>query len=136
MQFTKKASYGLIAALELARTDSDGPTSAGTIADRYSLPAPFVEKILHELKTAHIVRSKQGRGGGYLLAFPAKDVSVRSVLEALDEGLDLVSCLADGSDCTLTRICPTRDAWGVIHQRFLQLLDSLTLQDLLDHHQK
>jgi len=132
MQFTKKASYGLIAALELARSDGDRPTSAATIADRYKLPAPFVEKILHVLKTAGVVRSKQGRGGGYLLAAPADAVSVRSVLGALDEEPDLVSCIADGSDCSLTDICPTRGAWHVIHRRFLGLLDSLTLQDLLD----
>ena len=43
MQLTKKASYGLILMLELARLPADEPLSAGAIAERCSLPQPFVE---------------------------------------------------------------------------------------------
>ena len=130
MQLTKKASYGLIAACELARSDDRACLSAASIAQRYGLPVPFFEKILHELKRAGVVQSRQGRGGGYLLARESGDISVRQVLEALDESLDLVGCLGSGDCCELTDICPTKPAWSLINQRFLGLLDSLTLKDL------
>ena len=132
MQLTKKASYGLIAAFELARSEEHACLSAASIAERYGLPVPFFEKILHELKRAGVVQSKQGRGGGYLLARTAGDISVRQILEALDESLDLVGCLGSGDCCELTDICPTKPAWSLINRRFLGLLDSLTLADL-DH---
>ena len=130
MQLTKKASYGLIATFELARSGEEVCLSAASIANRYGLPVPFIEKIMHELKRAGLVDSKQGRGGGYFLAQPARETSVRSVLEALDESLDLVGCLGSGECCELTDICPTKPAWGLINGRFLHLLDSLTLSDL------
>ena len=130
MHLTKKASYGLIATFELARSTASGPVSAGSIADRYRLPAPFVEKILHRLKQSGLIVSQQGRGGGYALADDPKRISVRRVLEALDESLDLVGCLGADPCCELTAVCPTKPAWGMINRRFHALLDSLTLDDL------
>jgi Rrf2 family protein len=84
MNLTKKSSYGLIATLELAAASDTSPQSATRIAKRYSLPVSFIEKILHELRHAGIVNSKQGRTGGYFLARAPEDISVRDVLEAID----------------------------------------------------
>lgn len=132
MNLTKKSSYGLIAALELAAASDTAPRSATSIAERYSLPVPFIEKILHELRHAGLVSSKQGRTGGYFLVRSPEDISVRNVLEALGESLDLVGCLKSSSHCELTDCCPTKGAWQHIDQRFKSLLDSLSLQSLLD----
>jgi len=131
MNLTKKSSYGLIATLELASASNASPQSAVSIAKRYSLPASFIEKILHELRHAGLVSSKQGRAGGYFLARSAKDISVRNVLEALGESLDLVGCLKSGSHCDLTNCCPTKSAWQQIDNQFKDLLDSLSLESLL-----
>ena len=130
MQLTKKASYGLIATFELARSPDAKPVSAGAIAERYGLPAPFVEKILHRLKQSGLIVSTQGRGGGYTLAEDPGRISVRRVLESLDESLDLVGCLGADACCELTDVCPTKPAWGMINRRFHALLDSLSLDDL------
>jgi len=130
VHLTKKASYGLIATFELARSPDSVPVSAGAIAARYGLPAPFVEKILHRLKQSGLVVSQQGRAGGYALAEDPKRISVRRVLAALDEPLDLVGCLGEEPCCELTEICPTKPAWGMINRRFHALLDSLSLHDL------
>ncbi|MBE0635887.1 Rrf2 family transcriptional regulator [Candidatus Bipolaricaulota bacterium] len=131
MNLTKKSSYGLIATLELAHASEAAPQSASSIAEQYSLPVSFIEKILHELRHAGLVRSKQGRTGGYFLARPPQDISVRDVLEALGESLDLVGCLNSASHCGLTDCCPTQGAWRHIDTRFKRLLDSLSLQSLL-----
>jgi len=132
MNLTKKSSYGLIAAMELAQTDATAPRSAGTIAEQYELSVSFIEKILHELRTAGLVESKQGRYGGYYLARPPAEISVRDVLEALGESLDLVGCLGSEGRCALTSFCPTQAAWRHIDVRFKHLLDSLSLQTLLE----
>lgn len=132
MSLTKKSSYGLIATLELAADVSESPVSARMIAAKYSLPAPFVEKILHQLKVAGLVNARKGRGGGYYLTVDPATLSVRRVLEALGESLDLVGCLGSDSDCRLTQNCPTKSAWAKIDQRFKALLDSLSLSDLLE----
>ena len=133
MQLTKKSSYGLIAALELAGEAAEGPLlSASAIAGRYSLSHSFVEKILHQLKRAGLVTSTQGRKGGYRLARSPHRITVRQVLEALGESLDLVGCLGPGTPCGLMQICPTKGAWERIDQRFKEMLDSLSLGDLVE----
>lgn len=132
MQLTKKSSYGLIAVLELARTGEEYPLPASAIANQYSLSRSFVEKILHHLRQAGLVSSTQGRNGGYHLARDPQTITVRQVLEALDESLDLVGCLGPGASCGLTDICPTRTAWARIDERFKEMLDSLSLADLTD----
>ncbi len=132
MQLTKKSSYGLIAALELAGSAAEAPVSASTIANRYSLPHPFVEKILHQLRQAGLASSTQGRKGGYRLARSPSRITVREVLEALGESLDLVGCLGPGTPCELTQICPTKGAWARIDRRLKEMLDSLSLGDLIE----
>ncbi len=131
MQLTKKASYGLILMLELARLPADESLSAAVVAGRCSLPAPFVEKILHRLRTAGLVESRQGRAGGYRLSVAPERLSVRRVLGALDEPIDLVPCLGDEPRCNLVSICPTKKAWARINARVSDLLESLSVGDLL-----
>jgi len=131
MYLTKKSSYGLIAAIELASNGATGPISAGTIAKKYGLPVPFVEKIMGELRAAGIVNSRKGRDGGYTLRVPPDKVTLRQLLEALGESLDLVRCVRpDETTCQLLYICPGKDIWGTIDQRFKELLNSLSLADL------
>lgn len=132
MQLTRKASYGLIAVVELARAPQGEPRSAVWIAEQYDLPVPFIEKILHQLRQAGLVSSRQGRAGGYLLDLPAGRVSVRQILEALDEPLDLVDCLHGGTSCRLTGVCPTQGAWRTINERFRDLLETISIDDLRD----
>jgi Rrf2 family iron-sulfur cluster assembly transcriptional regulator len=132
VQLTKKSSYGLVATLELAGEAAEEPLSASAIAGRYSLPPSFVEKILHQLRQAGLVSSTQGRKGGYRLARSPHRITVRQVLEALGESLDLVGCLGPGTPCELTQICPTRGAWERIDHRFKEMLGSLSLGDLIE----
>lgn len=131
MHLTRKSSYGLIAALELANRPASGPVSAGAIAGKYALPSPFVEKILHQLKASGLVASQKGRGGGYTLTADPATLSVRRILEALGESLDLVGCLGPEPACHLVPTCPTKQAWERADRRFKELLDSISLRDFL-----
>ena len=131
MQVTKKAGYGLIASLELAANIGRDPVSASDIAEKYGLPPPFVGKILHQLKNAGLVSAQQGRGGGYTFSKDPSDVSLRQVLEALGESLDLVSCINVNSDCSLASVCPTKTMWKTLDKKFKGLLGSLSLSEII-----
>lgn len=132
MRLTKKSGYGLIALLELAKIPLLTPLSAGAIAEKYALPSPFLEKILHQLKEAGLVTTQKGRCGGYTLAVDPETVSIRRVLQALDESLDIVDCLGPAPECQLAEICPVRTALEQLNQRIQALFDSLSLRDLLE----
>ncbi len=131
MQVTKKAGYGLIASLELAANIGRDPVSASAIAEKYRLPPPFVGKILHQLKNAGFVSAQQGRGGGYTFSKDPSEVSLRQVLEALGESLDLVSCINVNPDCLLASVCPTKTMWKTLDKKFKGLLESLSLSEII-----
>ncbi|MCI2425407.1 Rrf2 family transcriptional regulator [Candidatus Acetothermia bacterium] len=132
MQLTKKSSYGLIALLEIASGSSEQPISATDISTKYSLPAPFVVKILYQLKCSGIITAKPGRSGGYYLVQDPETISVRQLIEILDKPLALLSCLTTSKTCQLDAICPTKALWEAINGKIKEALNEWTLQDLLD----
>jgi DNA-binding IscR family transcriptional regulator len=60
-----------------------------------------------------------------------EQLSVRRVLGALDEPIDLVPCLGEEPRCNLVSICPTKKAWARINAKLSDLLESLSVGDLL-----
>jgi len=158
MIFTKRSDYGLRAAMELAAGYGAGPLSARQIARSGHLPEAFVRKLLQELARAGLATSERGRNGGYALAKPPAEVSVRATLEAF-ESLAPVPCLdpanlseapvdlpstasagagrtyaADDDSCSLDIAefnCPTRAAWHLVDREVRTTLEGITLDDLL-----
>jgi Rrf2 family protein len=134
MRVTKKSGYGLVAMTELAQNFGDTYVSTKDIAEKYELPRPFLEKIMRELKAAELVEVKRGRGGGYELAEKPKEISVKAVISVLEESqLAPVNCLLPDEEepCPLEDNCPTLDVWKAIYEKFLEVLQSFTLEDLL-----
>jgi Rrf2 family protein len=82
VRITTLAEYGVICALHLAQRVADGPITGREIAEFERLPNDYVEQILLRLRRAGIVRSTRGAHGGYALARPASEISIRDVIEA------------------------------------------------------
>lgn len=68
MKLTTRGHYSVKALLDLSLQPNYGPTSVRTIAARQDLPAPYLEKLLIELRRAGLVHSIRGAQGGYQLA--------------------------------------------------------------------
>ena len=135
MLFTQESDYGLRAALELAAAWGEPPIPAAELARRGELPAEFARKVLQRLARAGVAEARRGRSGGFTLARAPEYVSVRDVVQPLQE-LAPVRCLArdgDNETCPVAAIdaCATRRAWQAIDERVDDALGSLTLADLL-----
>jgi Rrf2 family protein len=134
VRITTWAEYGLICALHLARRVDDGPVSGREIAAQEKLPADYVEQILLRLRRADIVQSTRGARGGYTLARPPADVSVRDVIQASElETFDLhcVSHPIDNDRCSSSHECSIRPVWVMLQRRIDDVLASVHLADLM-----
>lgn len=134
MRITTWAEYGLICALHLARRVDDGPVSGREIAALEKLPADYVEQILLRLRRADIVQSTRGARGGYTLARPPAEVSVRDVIQASElETFDLhcVSHPIDDDRCSSSHECSIRPVWVMLQRRIDDVLASVHLADLM-----
>jgi Rrf2 family protein len=135
VRITTWAEYGLICALHLARRAEEGPVTGRDIAAKERLPGDYVEQILLRLRRAEIVRSQRGARGGYVLARPAAEISVREVIQASElETFDL-HCATNPVEalrCSAAESCSIRPVWMVLQERIDDVLESVHLADLLD----
>jgi Rrf2 family protein len=91
---SRKSKYGLRALLVLADEGSDRPMQAAELAEKQRLPKKFLEAILLELTRRDLLRSRKGKGGGYVLSRKAGDITVGEVIRALEGPLALVPCVS------------------------------------------
>ena len=134
MRITTWAEYGLICALHLARRATDVPITGRDIATRERLPADYVEQILLRLRRAEIVRSTRGARGGYTLARPATEISVRDVIAASELttfDLHCVSHPVGEERCGASHDCSIRPVWVLLQQKIDDVLQGVRLSDLL-----
>lgn len=134
MRITTWAEYGLICTLHLAKRTAEGPVTGREMAMRERLPADYVEQILLRLRRAGIVRSVRGAHGGYLLARPPAEISVRDVISASELttfDLHCVSHPVDDERCAASHACSIRPVWVLLQRKIDDVLESVHLSDLL-----
>ena len=128
MKLTTRGHYSVKALLDLTLQPEYQPTSVKMIAQRQDLPAPYLEKLLIEMRRAGIVKSVRGAKGGYQLAQKPEQISLGKILEAVGETIEP---LPDHSpDDNLAEDWVTFSLWQRLHQKLKQALYSITLADL------
>lgn len=134
MRITTWAEYGLICALHLARRTEEGPVTGRDIAARERLPSDYVEQILLRLRRAGIVQSTRGAKGGYGLARPADEITVREIIAAAELVTFDLHCEThplDAERCSQACDCSIRPVWVMLQKRIDEVLDGVRLSDLL-----
>lgn len=135
MRITTWAEYGVICALHLARRTDDGPVTGRDIASREKLPGDYVEQILLRLRRAGIVASTRGAKGGYALARPADDITVREIITAAELVTFDLHCEThplDDERCAQSCDCSIRPVWMMLQKRIDEVLEGVRLGDLLE----
>jgi len=127
MRFSKRCQYGIKAAVCLAQNHGRGYLQSRTIAETEELPGKFLESILLALRSANILESKVGAGGGYRLSREPRAILVSEMVEALN-GAATDEPEAHGRT-------PGNASLAVVNERIDEALDrafgSLSLSDLM-----
>jgi Rrf2 family transcriptional regulator, iron-sulfur cluster assembly transcription factor len=134
VRITTWAEYGLICALHLARRAAEGVVNGREIAAKERLPADYVEQILLRLRRADIVKSTRGARGGYTLARPADQISVRDVIAASELATFELHCVShpvEEERCSAAHDCSIRPVWVMLQRKIDDVLESVRLSDLL-----
>jgi len=134
---TKKAKYGLKALVHLATVEPGRPELVNDIAEAEQIPKKFLDAILADLRNAGFVHSKKGKGGGYALARPPKEISIGAVVRALDGPLAPIQCASKTvyrrcDDCTNENHCAVRLVMLQVREAIAGVLDNTTLEEMRD----
>jgi Rrf2 family transcriptional regulator, cysteine metabolism repressor len=124
MKFSIKVQYGLQAMLELALDYGGGPVQIKTIAREQKIPIRFLEQLILTLRKAGLVASSRGQYGGHSLAKRPSEISVLSVIEALEGPVELASKKMKAKSTVLF------EAFDKIQQNFNKQLSLLTLEEI------
>ena len=134
MRLSTKGRYGLRAVVDLAMHGQiDEAVSISNIAARQDLSESYLEQLIAKLKKAGIVNSIRGINGGYTLAKAPAVITVGDILRALEGDLVVVECPEIEGECAKSGSCVTKYVWKRINDSINNVVDSMTLQELLDN---
>jgi len=128
MKLTTRGHYSVKALLDLALQSRQGPTSVKAIAQRQDLPAPYLEKLLIEMRRVGLVISVRGAQGGYQLARSPAQISLGEILEAVGESIEPLP--QHNPDTSQVSDWVTFTLWNRLHQKLKESLYSISLEDL------
>jgi len=133
LRISTRGEYGLRAMLDLALHYGQGPIALKQIAERQGISEHYLEQLMGTLRKAGLVVSVRGAQGGYQLAAPPQQVTAGAVLRVLEGNMDIR--FDDGGPLGRDRSClpryGTRHLWQTLSARVEELLESLSLADLL-----
>ncbi len=131
MRLTRGADYGARGILRLARMSSDAVVLISDIAKAEGLPESYLAKIFQDLAKEGIVRSHRGAKGGFSLARPAAQITLREIIEAIEGPIALNRCLAPWEGCDKMDCCPLYPVLARAQASLLAELEKTTLADLV-----
>lgn len=119
--------------LDVARQGGeDRPVSLAGVSDRSRISHKYLEQLTPSLRNARLLRGVCGKGGGYQLARPASEISIREIIEAVDGPVNVVECVEHPEDCIRSDFCECRPMYLLINRRITEALGAFTLADLLN----
>jgi len=132
MKLSTRGRYGTRALLELALHYGEGPVPLKDIARSQQISLQYLEHIITPLVAAGIIRSTPGARGGVWLARPPQEVKLSGVIELLEGSMAPVECVNNPEICDRSELCVTRDIWSELKKVMNGVLESTTLQDLVE----
>jgi Rrf2 family protein len=132
MKLSTKGRYGLRALLDLALHQGEGLVLLKDIAQRQEISLPYLEHLITPLLAGGIIRSTRGAQGGISLLKRPQEIKLSEVIQLLEGSLAPVECVNHPEICSRSDICVTRDIWIEMKSAMNEVLDSTTLQDLVE----
>lgn len=137
MIMSTKGRYGLKMMFEIAKKYGSGTMSLKDIAKNQQLSETYLEQLISPLRKAGLVNSIRGAQGGYELAKAPIDITVGEIIRTLEGPLAPSDCvLDDDPECGRAGYCVTRPIWEKIMDSINNVIDSITLQDMVNDYNK
>ncbi|MBI2483743.1 Rrf2 family transcriptional regulator [Candidatus Uhrbacteria bacterium] len=130
---TQMVDYGLFFLSVLA--NGKDPQSIRSIAKKYNLSFSFLQKVANRLKHAELVRASRGKVGGYVLVCRPSEVTMKQIVEALDNPIALMDCLLESHvrarTCPRERFCSVRRGLARMNNQIREIYTSKTLAEFI-----
>ena len=133
MLISSKGRYALrLMSYIAAIGGDDGATrvSLREVAEREGISLKYLEQLVRPLMGAGLLKSVRGKGGGYVLAKPARAVRAGDILRAAEGERSTVACDGLEGTCGRSDLCSTVRFWTGLEEVIDAYVDSVTLDEL------
>jgi Rrf2 family transcriptional regulator, cysteine metabolism repressor len=139
MMFSTRAEYGVRVMIQLGRRHGSGPVPLAEIAQAENLPLSYLEHLVARLRKAELVASTRGAHGGYELTRAPEDITMASVVHALEGSLAPMQCFDDPVSSRVLcnheldgyENCATKLLWTRVQGGVARALEQTTLAELV-----
>lgn len=132
VKLSTRGRYGTRALLELAINQHEGLTLLKDIAEKQKISQRYLEHVIRPLVAGGILRSIRGAGGGIALAKPPEEIKMSEVIRLLEGSIAPTDCVNDKGLCERSDTCAARDVWCDINKAVNEILESTSLQDMVE----
>lgn len=132
MHIPIKVDYGVRALVHLAIYGKSGPMRASEIASRTNIPEQYLAQVLHSLGRNGIIKSVRGPQGGHSLGKEPAEIRLSKVMSCLGASETPVACLENMNSCIHVPACAQREVWRNVAEAVFKILDSTTIEDLVN----
>ena len=130
MRLTTKGRYAVTAMLDLAINSENHPVNLNDISERQAISLSYLEQLFSKLRRENLVKSIRGPGGGYQLNAPGDEISVATIINAVNESMDVSRC-EGRANCHEGQQCLTHNLWIDLSDRIQSFLDNITIGELI-----
>lgn len=134
MKLSTRGRYAARLMLDLAVNYGDGFVHLKDVARRQEISRKYMGHLIPPLKNAGLITANRGAHGGYRLARVPNEIRLEEVVRAVEGEVAVVECVATPEICHRFDSCVTREIWALLGQRIVELLESFTLQDMVNQH--
>jgi Rrf2 family protein len=101
-----------------------------TISEDLGLPFHFLAKSLQKLVHAGILVSQRGATGGVSLAKSSSEITLLSIIEAVDGTTFFDSCVLGIGDCESEKPCALHEQWDIWRQEMLTMYSAMRISEI------
>ena len=136
MKLSVRGEYALRALIVLGLNYDQPVVRIQTISQLQNIPKRFLEQILNDLKSAGLLQSKRGGGGGYRLKLPPEKITLAEVIRFIEGPLAPVSCVSERfyerCSCPDEEKCGIRSVMKEVREAIVKFLEEVTVAQLCE----
>ena len=132
MKLSSKARYATEAMVDLARHSDGGLVLLRDVSERIVVSEGYLEQLLMPLKAGGLVRTARGANGGFALGRHRSEIRLSDILRVVEGSMAPAQCVDEPQACARSAMCPTREVWARMKEATDHVLESTTLQDLIE----
>lgn len=133
IKLSKSVEYSLLALKYISDNEKSEILSSRKISEDLKIPYELLSKLLQKLVKEGIIKSQQGKFGGYNIVTPLEKLTVLKIIDSLGENIQLTNCTvpnATKTNCSRLNSCSIKDPFWNLQNKIISIFENTTLHEL------